>query len=102
MPSLQKPGAGAQSSRTPDLWPGLPAPDPLMEAHIPSPSGSAAVLGEITALLDRPHAADVWVTEDSAFYVADAALLEKDPTILLHVARIWPIVLLRPTSVWSS
>ena len=47
-----------------------------------------AVLGEISALLDRPHAAEVWVTEDATFYVADAALLEKDPTILLHVARI--------------
>jgi CRP-like cAMP-binding protein len=46
------------------------------------------VLGEISALLHRAHAADVWVTEDATFYVADAALLEKDPTILLHVARI--------------
>jgi len=47
-----------------------------------------AVLGEISALLHRPHGAEVWVTEDAAFYVADAALLEKEPTILLHVARI--------------
>jgi CRP-like cAMP-binding protein len=47
-----------------------------------------AVLGEISALLGRSHGADVWVTEDATFYVADAALLEKDPTILLHVARI--------------
>ena len=59
--------------------------DSIAIARVDEPG---AVLGEISALLDRPHAADVWVTENSAFYVADAALLEKDPTILLHVARI--------------
>jgi CRP/FNR family cyclic AMP-dependent transcriptional regulator len=47
-----------------------------------------AVFGEISALLDQPHAADVRVVEDSEFYVAEAALLEKDPIALLHVARI--------------
>jgi CRP/FNR family transcriptional regulator, cyclic AMP receptor protein len=47
-----------------------------------------AVFGEISALLDRPHGADVRTLEDSQFYVADAALLGKDPITVLHVARI--------------
>lgn len=47
-----------------------------------------AVLGEISALLDEPHTADVRAVEDSQFHVADAALLEKDPVAVLHVARI--------------
>ena len=47
-----------------------------------------AVLGEISALLDQPHTADVRAVEDSQFHVADAALLEKDPIAVLHVARI--------------
>jgi CRP/FNR family transcriptional regulator, cyclic AMP receptor protein len=47
-----------------------------------------AVLGEISALLDQPHAAEVRALEDSQFYVADAVLLEKDPSAMLYVARI--------------
>ena len=47
-----------------------------------------AVFGEISALLDRPHAAEVRTLEDSQFYIADAALLGKDPIAVLHVARI--------------
>jgi CRP/FNR family transcriptional regulator, cyclic AMP receptor protein len=47
-----------------------------------------AVLGEISALLDRPHTADVRALEDSQFYIADAALLGKDPNAVLHIARI--------------
>jgi CRP/FNR family cyclic AMP-dependent transcriptional regulator len=47
-----------------------------------------AVIGELSALLDQPHTADVKALEDSEFYVADAALLEKDPIAVLHVARI--------------
>ena len=47
-----------------------------------------AVLGELSALLDQPHTADVRALEDSQFHVADAALPEKDPVMLLHVARI--------------
>ena len=47
-----------------------------------------AVLGEISALLDQPHTADVRAVEDSQFHVADAAPLEKDPIAVLHVARI--------------
>ena len=47
-----------------------------------------AVFGEISALLDRPHTADVRTLEDSQFYIADAALLGKDSIAVLHVARI--------------
>jgi CRP/FNR family transcriptional regulator, cyclic AMP receptor protein len=47
-----------------------------------------AVFGELSALLDQPHTADVRALEDSQFYVADATLLVKDPIVLLHVARI--------------
>lgn len=47
-----------------------------------------AVFGEISALLDQPHTADVRALEDSRFHVAEAALLAKDPIALLHVARI--------------
>jgi CRP/FNR family transcriptional regulator, cyclic AMP receptor protein len=47
-----------------------------------------AVLGELSALLDQPHTADVQALEDSQFHIADAALPEKDPVMLLHVARI--------------
>jgi CRP/FNR family transcriptional regulator, cyclic AMP receptor protein len=47
-----------------------------------------AVLGEISALLDRPHTADVRAIEDSQFFIADAALLGKDPVAVLHIAKI--------------
>ena len=47
-----------------------------------------AVLGELSALSEQPHTADVRALEDSEFYVADAALIGKDPVMLLHVARI--------------
>jgi CRP/FNR family transcriptional regulator, cyclic AMP receptor protein len=47
-----------------------------------------AVIGELSALLDQPHTADVRALEDSQFRVADAALLEKDPIAVLHIARI--------------
>jgi CRP-like cAMP-binding protein len=47
-----------------------------------------AVFGEISALLDRPHTADVRTLEDSQFYIAEAALLGKDPIAVRHVARI--------------
>jgi CRP/FNR family cyclic AMP-dependent transcriptional regulator len=47
-----------------------------------------AVLGEISALLDRTHTADVRALEDSQFYIADAALLGEDPIAVLHIARI--------------
>jgi CRP-like cAMP-binding protein len=47
-----------------------------------------AVLGELSALLDQPHTADVRTLQDSQFYVVDAARPGKDPIMLLHIARI--------------
>jgi CRP-like cAMP-binding protein len=48
-----------------------------------------AVLGELSALLDQPHTADVRALETSQFHVADAAtLLGKDPIALLYVAAV--------------
>jgi CRP/FNR family transcriptional regulator, cyclic AMP receptor protein len=48
-----------------------------------------AVFGEISALLDQPHSADVRALEASQFYVADAAtLLRVDPIALLYVATV--------------
>src|SRR5262249_54366581 len=48
-----------------------------------------AVFGELSALLDQPHTADVRAVESTEFYVADAtALLIQDPIILLHVSAI--------------
>lgn len=47
-----------------------------------------AFLGELSALLDQPHNADVRTLEESQFYIADAALFEKNPISLLYVARV--------------
>jgi CRP/FNR family cyclic AMP-dependent transcriptional regulator len=47
-----------------------------------------AVFGELSALLDQPHTADVRALEDSQFYVAEASLLEIDPNSTIHIARI--------------
>jgi CRP-like cAMP-binding protein len=47
-----------------------------------------AVIGELSALLDLPHTADVRALEDSQFHVADAAITAKDPIVLGHVAKI--------------
>jgi CRP-like cAMP-binding protein len=48
-----------------------------------------AVFGELSALLDQPHSADVRALEASEFYVADAAaLLGQDPAALLYVTMI--------------
>jgi CRP/FNR family cyclic AMP-dependent transcriptional regulator len=48
-----------------------------------------AVFGELAALLDQPHTADVRALETSQFYVADAAaLLVQDPTTLLYIAAV--------------
>ena len=46
-----------------------------------------AVFGEISALLNVPHAADVLASDYSEFYIADAKLLQEDPVALLYVAR---------------
>jgi CRP/FNR family cyclic AMP-dependent transcriptional regulator len=48
-----------------------------------------AVLGELSALLDQPHTANVRALETSQFYVADAStLLGKDQVALLYVAAL--------------
>jgi CRP/FNR family transcriptional regulator, cyclic AMP receptor protein len=45
--------------------------DSIKIAEVTEPG---AVFGEISALLDQPHTADVYATETSQFHVADAAL----------------------------
>ncbi len=47
-----------------------------------------AVFGEISALLNQPHSADVQALTSSQFHVADAAALLQDPAVLLYVAAI--------------
>ncbi len=48
-----------------------------------------AVFGELSALLDQPHTADIRALETSHFHVADAsALLVRDPIALLYVAAV--------------
>ena len=48
-----------------------------------------AVFGELSALLDQPHGADVLTVEASEFHVADAAaLLGEDPVALLYVTMV--------------
>ena len=47
-----------------------------------------AVFGEISALLNQPHTADVRALKTSEFRVAPAELLEEDSAILLYVAAI--------------
>jgi CRP-like cAMP-binding protein len=51
-------------------------------------SEPGAVFGELSALLDQPHTADVRALETSQFHVADAAELLQDPLVLLYVAAI--------------
>src|SRR5262249_3636549 len=47
-----------------------------------------AVIGELSALLNQPHTADVQTLETSEFRVAQADLLVEDPVVLLYVAAI--------------
>src|SRR5208283_2211692 len=47
-----------------------------------------AVFGEMSALLDQPHGADVRAVETSVFHVADAATLLQDPGTLLYVTTV--------------
>ena len=49
---------------------------------------AGAVFGELSALLDQPHGADVRTLAKSEFHVADAALLMQDPAALLYVTMI--------------
>jgi CRP-like cAMP-binding protein len=52
-------------------------------------SEPGAVFGEMAALLDKPHTADVRAVERSEFNIADAAtLLSDNPTALLYIATI--------------
>jgi len=46
-----------------------------------------AVFGEISALLDQPHAADVRTLEDSQFRVADAAQIANNPNAMRYLAK---------------
>jgi CRP-like cAMP-binding protein len=47
-----------------------------------------AVFGEISALLDQPHTADVRALKRSQFYIADAALLGYSAAALFYVAGV--------------
>jgi CRP/FNR family transcriptional regulator, cyclic AMP receptor protein len=50
---------------------------------------SGAVFGELSALLDQPHTADVRALETSQFHIADAAdLLAQESVALLYVAQV--------------
>lgn len=52
-------------------------------------SEPGAIFGELAALLDQPHTADVRTVGDSEFYIANAAsLLEQDSVALLYVAAL--------------
>jgi CRP/FNR family transcriptional regulator, cyclic AMP receptor protein len=49
----------------------------------------SAIFGELSALLDQPHTADVRTLAPSQFHVADAvSLLARDSAALLYVAMI--------------
>lgn len=47
-----------------------------------------AVFGEISALLNKPHTADVYALKPSQFYVADASLLGSNAVALFYVATV--------------
>jgi CRP/FNR family transcriptional regulator, cyclic AMP receptor protein len=57
--------------------------DGMVIANVAEPG---AVFGEISALLDQPHTADVRALETSQFYVADATALLQDPTAHLYIS----------------
>ena len=60
--------------------------DGIQIARVSEPG---AVFGELAALLNKPHTADVRALERSEFNVADAtALLTDSPTTLLYVAAL--------------
>ena len=45
-----------------------------------------AVFGEMSALLDQPHTAEVRALEASQFHVVNAAMSMQDPVALLYIA----------------
>jgi CRP/FNR family transcriptional regulator, cyclic AMP receptor protein len=47
-----------------------------------------AVFGEISALLDRPHTAEIRALKPSQFYIADASLLRYSAAALFYVAGV--------------
>ncbi len=47
-----------------------------------------AVFGELSALLDQPHGADVHTLEASDFYVAEATHVLADPAALVYVTMV--------------
>src|SRR5262249_42194871 len=50
---------------------------------------AGAVFGELSALLNQPHAADVCALEASQFHIAEAAaLIGDDPAALLYIASV--------------
>ena len=58
-------------------------------AEIATVADGGAIFGELSALLDQPHTADVRTVKPSEFYVADAAaLLAQDSVALLYVAMV--------------
>jgi CRP/FNR family transcriptional regulator, cyclic AMP receptor protein len=58
-------------------------------AEIAKVAEPGAVFGELSALLDQPHTADVRTLQISEFHVADAAtLLGQDPAALLYVTMV--------------
>ena len=58
-------------------------------AEIARVAEPGAVFGELSALLDQPHGADVRTLEACEFYAADAAvLLTRQPAVLLYVATL--------------
>jgi CRP/FNR family cyclic AMP-dependent transcriptional regulator len=59
--------------------------DGLRLAEVSEPG---AVFGEMAALLDRPHTADVRTLEPSTFYVADGQTFLRVPAAALYVAVI--------------
>lgn len=46
---------------------------------------AGAVFGELSALLEQPHGADVIALEPSEFHVEEAAALMQDPAALLYL-----------------
>ncbi|MGB5181371.1 MAG: cyclic nucleotide-binding domain-containing protein [Xanthobacteraceae bacterium] len=59
------------------------------DTEIARVSEPGAVFGELSALLDQPHTAEVCALERSQFHVADAAgLLARDPMAVLYLATV--------------
>jgi CRP/FNR family transcriptional regulator, cyclic AMP receptor protein len=75
--SRDRPAAVSQGGRCRSAQAGHP------DRHEPG-----AVFGEISALLDRPHTADVRALTPSQFYMADADLLGRSAAALFYIAGV--------------